>query len=405
MAHIDNFWTDIVITNKVNRHHCCGCSACESICGKKAIVMKVDKEGFAYPVVNEEICVNCGLCVSVCPIINTCENNKSYLKSYGGYSKDQHIINASASGGIATALSFEIIKQGGIVYGVRFNESYSASEYVRIDNTEDLWALCSSKYVQPSMSGMHAAVKRDLNKGLKVLFIGCPCYVAGLKRYLRNEYANLMTCELFCAGITSSKVLDEYRSLRERKVGSKLIAFNVRDKERGWFIQHIKEKYMNGKVYYKNHFGTYLGYGFLNFRRPSCYHCQYKQNITMCDIKVGDFWGIKDSDPYWNPKGVSVILAKTQKGVDTLQALPNFLLCEIEHTKATINNAGFMGHPDEDLLKRRERFAHIFIDQEKGLTAACKETAPTSFWIKYYVPTSFHTFMKKIFHIMIDKKR
>ena len=49
----------------------------------------------------------------------------------------------------------------------------------------------------------------------------------------------------------------------------------------------------------------------------------------MCDIKVGDFWGIKDTDPYWNPKGVSVILAKTQKGVDALKALPNFLLCEI----------------------------------------------------------------------------
>ena len=67
------------------------------------------------------------------------------------------------------------------------------------------------------------------------------------------------------------------------------MAFNVRNKEKGWFVQHIKEEYQNGKVYYKNHFGTYLGYGFLNFRRPSCYHCQYKQNITMCDIKVGDF--------------------------------------------------------------------------------------------------------------------
>ena len=404
MAHIQNVWIDTVLTNKENRHQCCGCCACESVCGKKAIAMKADKEGFMYPVVNEELCVDCGMCVKVCPVVNECENKEPYLKSYGGYSKDDRIINYCASGGVATALSLETIKRGGVVYGVRFNEDYSSSDYVRVGNAEDLWTLCSSKYVQPVKSGIHAAVKADLNKSLKVLFVGCPCDIAGLKHYLRKEYDNLLTCELFCAGITSNKILDEYRALREKKVGSKLMVFNVRNKEKGWFVQHIKEEYRNGKVYYKNHFGTYLGYGFLNFRRPSCYHCQYKLNTTMCDIKVGDFWGIKDTDPYWNPKGVSVIRAKTQKGVDILEALPNFLLCEIEHTKATINNAGFMGHPNDALLKRRERFECVFIDQEKGLEAACKATASKGFWVKYYVPTSFHAFMKKIFHALVDKK-
>ena len=405
MTHIKDFWSAELVTNAENRHLCCGCSACESICGKKAISMRVDKEGFLYPTVDERLCVDCGMCVKVCPIVNECNNTDPYLKSYGGYSKNERIINSCASGGVATALSLQIIKQGGVVYGVRFDESYSFSSYTRIDNEDDLWALCSSKYVQPAKSGIHAAIKADLCNGLKVLFIGCPCDVAGLKQYLRKDYDNLITCELFCAGITSSKILDEYRTLREKKIGSKLIAFNVRNKEKGWFVQHIKEEYLNGKVYFKNHFGTFLGYGFLTFRRPSCYHCQYKQSTTMCDIKVGDFWGIKDSDPYWNPKGVSVILAKTQKGIEALESLPDFLLCEIEHTKATINNAGFMGHPNEALLRRRERFAQVFIDQGKGLAAACKATAPKSFWVKYYVPTSFHTFMKKVFHFLVDKTK
>ena len=403
MGHIQNFWTGSILTNKDNRFLCCGCAACENVCGKKAIIMKPDKEGFMYPEVNEEICVDCGLCMKVCPVINVCENKAPYLKSYGGYSKDERIINSCASGGVATALSLEIIDQGGVVYGVRFNNVYNGAVYVRIDKAEDLWRLCSSKYVQPSKSGIYDKVRSDLNKGTKVLFVGCPCDVAGLKRFLRKEYDNLLVCELFCAGVTSNKILDEYRILREKKVGSNLMALNVRNKEKGWFIQHIKEEYQNGKIYYKNHFGTYLGYGFLNFRRPSCYHCQYKQNTTMCDIKVGDFWGIKDSDPYWNPKGVSVILAKTHKGIEALETLSNFLLCEIDHKKGTINNAGFMGHPNEDLLKRREHFARIFIDQEKGLAVACKATAPMSFWVKYYVPTPFHTFMKKVFHFLVDK--
>lgn len=404
MTHIQNVWKDSILTNEENRYQCCGCSACESVCGVKAISMRYDKEGFSYPVVDEGKCINCTLCTRVCPMTNECENKSPYIKSYGGYSTNERIINSCASGGVATALALTVIRNGGIVYGVRFNGEYSASEYARIDNVEDLRALCSSKYVQPSKSGIHAAVKTDLNNGLQVLFTGCPCDIAGLKRYLRKDYGNLLTCELFCAGITSNKVLDEYRTLREKKVKSRLTAFNVRNKEKGWFVQHIKEEYQNGKVFYKNHFGTYLGYGFLNFRRPSCYHCQYKRDTTLCDIKVGDFWGIKETDPYWNSKGVSVILAKTAKGKEAIEALPDFYLCEIDHKKATINNAGFMGCPSGALLKRRGRFAQVFIEQEKGLAEACKATAPKSFWFKYYVPTSCHSFLKKIFHTIADKK-
>lgn len=87
--------------------------------------MKADKEGFMYPVVNEDTCIDCGMCVKVCPIVNECENKEPYQKSYGGYSKDERIINSCASGGVATALSLETIKQRGVVYGVRFNPNRS----------------------------------------------------------------------------------------------------------------------------------------------------------------------------------------------------------------------------------------------------------------------------------------
>lgn len=404
MAHIENFWLDSNSTDKTTRKSCCGCTACESICGKKAISMNADKEGFMYPVINKKLCVDCGLCVKVCPVVNECDNKKPYIKSYGGYSTNERVINSCASGGVATALSISTIENGGVVFGVQFNKDYDAAEYVKIETLDGLWSLCSSKYVQPSKSGVYVQVKNELAAGRKVLFVGCPCDIAGLKRFLYKDFDNLLTCELFCAGITTNKLLADYRSMREKKVGSKLVAFNVRNKEKGWFVQHIKEEYADGTTYFKNHFGTYLGYGFLTFRRPSCYHCQYKQDITMCDIKVGDFWGIKDTDPYWNPKGVSVILAKTQKGVNELESLKEFDLYEIDYTKATINNHGFMSKPGEALEAKREVFERVFIEETKGLEAACKATAPLSFWIKYYVPSSFHATMKKLFHAIIDKK-
>ncbi len=50
------------------KEDCCGCTACYAICPKTAIRMEADEEGFDYPVINESICVCCGICLTVCPI-------------------------------------------------------------------------------------------------------------------------------------------------------------------------------------------------------------------------------------------------------------------------------------------------------------------------------------------------
>ncbi len=48
------------------REDCCGCFACWSICPHGAVEMKEDEEGFVYAVKNDA-CVECGLCLTVCP--------------------------------------------------------------------------------------------------------------------------------------------------------------------------------------------------------------------------------------------------------------------------------------------------------------------------------------------------
>ncbi len=47
---------------------CCGCTACYSICPRKAISMEDDEEGFKYPHIDEAKCIACKQCVKVCPI-------------------------------------------------------------------------------------------------------------------------------------------------------------------------------------------------------------------------------------------------------------------------------------------------------------------------------------------------
>ena len=69
-----------MIENK-DKKDCCGCTACMSICPVKAITMKEDEEGFLYPVVDTEKCVNCGLCEKTCPITNKKEKSEKQQKA------------------------------------------------------------------------------------------------------------------------------------------------------------------------------------------------------------------------------------------------------------------------------------------------------------------------------------
>lgn len=51
----------------LSKNECCGCTACYSVCPRKAITMLEDREGFEYPIIDKQKCVRCYLCIRVCP--------------------------------------------------------------------------------------------------------------------------------------------------------------------------------------------------------------------------------------------------------------------------------------------------------------------------------------------------
>ena len=77
----------IVVENKTN---CCGCHACYNICPHKCISMIEDHEGFVYPFVDQERCINCNRCVDVCPIIQPGHAN-STSNAYAAYNTIQSL--------------------------------------------------------------------------------------------------------------------------------------------------------------------------------------------------------------------------------------------------------------------------------------------------------------------------
>ena len=59
-----------------DKKDCCGCSACVQKCPKHCISFYEDEEGFLYPRIDTNNCIDCGLCEKVCPFLN-------YTESYG----------------------------------------------------------------------------------------------------------------------------------------------------------------------------------------------------------------------------------------------------------------------------------------------------------------------------------
>ena len=61
--------------DKIENNKCCACSACYSICPTYAISMNIDEKGFKRPVIDNNMCINCGLCEKTCAF-----NNKILIK-------------------------------------------------------------------------------------------------------------------------------------------------------------------------------------------------------------------------------------------------------------------------------------------------------------------------------------
>ena len=308
---------------------CCGCSACVQRCPKSCISLKEDNEGFLYPIVDKDICIDCGLCEKVCPVLHQGKGRKP-LKVYAAKNYDEEIRKQSSSGGIFTLLAEKVIQEGGVVFGARFDENWE----VKHDYTETMEGLTvfrGSKYVQSRVEDSYRKAERFLKQGKKVLFSGTPCQIAGLKRFLHKEYENLLTVDFVCHGVPSPKVWKQYlketiaRMCDKNMVSTDSIenfrveSISFRDKSHGWkkysFVLKLSVMSRSGvsnTVSLCEQFpqNTFMK-GFLAdlYLRPSCYACAAKCGKSGSDITIGDLWGAPSIiDTEDDDRGTSLIL-------------------------------------------------------------------------------------------------
>lgn len=318
-----------------HKEDCVGRNACLLKCPFSCISMETDEQGFNYPVVDSEKCVNCGLCEKVCPVIN--QNEPSSPKEvFAARYCDEEVLRKSSSGAVFYALASKIINDGGVVFGATFDDNLNVI-HSYTDTLDGLPRLLRSKYVKSDIRDTFIIANRFLKEGRQVLFSGTSCQIAGLRLFLKKDYPNLLTIDIICHGVPSPMIWKEYvdkvlmpeiKACEENNsIINPILEVSFRDKQIAWnkfgFSYCLRDdngsELPKGLKFFEPATSNIYMMGFLKnlYLRPSCYQCPAKCGKSGSDITLGDYWGIDKVHPdFYSPLGSSLVLINTKRGQD-----------------------------------------------------------------------------------------
>ena len=282
--------------------------------------MQENPAGFMVARVDENLCIDCGLCRRVCPSVP--ENTKKIASKnllhgvcaggFVGYAADAAVRLNGQSGGVVTALLNHLLRadlvDAALVAG--FDETTHRPKAVLAETEEEVLASAGSYYTQlPILPPLREC------RGRRVAAVTLGCQSASLK-LMEKAAPGLVPAYrigLICAGQNSGAMIDDI--CREAGCADPT-AFRFRDKTAGGWpgaitvtdaegVHELPNKYRHGiKAVYECH---------------RCLLC-YDQMNTNADIVCGDPWGITGKD---TPEGHTVILARTEKGMGLLKSAQN----------------------------------------------------------------------------------
>lgn len=356
--------------------------------------MTADAEGFVFPRVDTDKCVDCGLCERVCPMLHP-ESERTVQRVYGAKHSEETVRKSSSSGGVFSLLAERFIDQGGEVVGCLLDEHMQAVHAVA-SRKEDLIAFRSSKYVQSNLEGIFVKIRASLKNGKRVMFTGTPCQVAGLRRFLMKPYENLFCVDVLCHGVPSPKLFRDYLRKMERLYGGEARHVNFRCKRKEWKRLYMNIIFDNGRDYFK--YCEYDWYMKLfladSSQRNSCFHCPFTTVHRQGDISLGDFWGIGREYPKLDDnKGISLVIVNSDAGLAMYREISDRLTSFESDLNLAIAGNKVLCRPIGG-EERRDRFYSDYV--LAGLDAALAENVRMdSYWKQQY-----YTVMRRVLDIV-----
>lgn len=146
--------------------------------------------------------------------------------------------------------------------------------------------------------------------------------------------------------------------LKEQEQLHKAKAENVffRNKSSGWKNYSLLINFSDGTSFYQPVTENLYLRGFVSnyYLRPSCYHCNFKNENYYSNITLGDFWSVEKYAPNCdNKSGVSLIITNSKKGSKLLSPLKNEVTYEeIDFANAIKSNPSYSYSVKENYIRK-----------------------------------------------------
>ena len=274
----------------IAKNQCTGCTACMTVCPMECIFMTADEEGFLYPDIYVEKCIECGKCLNKCPA-NKPVDLRTPLKALAATGKDAtEVCNSSSGGAFYLCAKYVIEQLHGLVCGAVLNEDLSLQHEIT-DNMTGVTRMQGSKYIQSNLGGCLEEIAEYAAAGRKVLVCGTPCQIAAVNRVVKEGRDNLFTLDLICHGVPSAKKFSEY--INSVYGCYPYDNFTIRQRNK-YVLTSYSYSYKNKKSTDKqvciDSFNDPFYQAFLDGHnyRESCYHCVYASPKRVGDITIGD---------------------------------------------------------------------------------------------------------------------
>lgn len=338
---------------------CTGCGVCAAICPKGCISMSASGRIHNYPVRESDDCIECEKCMTVCPVLQFETRQQKTIPDaceqifYAAWHNDTEIKKTATSGAVASALYQTALSHGYYICGADFDENWHLAH--RVSHSEsDIEKFKGSKYLQSDTSKVYKIICDLLKDDKKVLFVGTPCQVDALCRFIpaRNR-SQLVACAIICHGVNSPVVWEVYIKYLQEKERNTIVRYNFRSKAFGWGKLCVDYTFADGRCKVipanKNLFHYWFGKHYQ--LRPSCIKCSYRGVQRYADITIGDFWGIEKIFPTLNTtNGVSVLITSSRMGRDFVMKCKNITLLETDASKTPSVLKGLLQKKGEDIL-------------------------------------------------------
>lgn len=332
---------------------CTACGSCIQICPINCIAYVSNNHEMLSAIINKEHCIACQMCKVVCPQLNNVTLNAPQI-SYAAWSVRSECRRTSASGGIAAELYRYFAEKDAYYAGVFMDGRFRAT-YTLLKGIKGIESFKNSKYVYSDTKNIFNEIRDCLIQKKKVLFIGLPCQVAGLRQFVKAQDISeqyLFLVDLVCHGTTPYKFLIDHITYIERKMNKRAQIVNFRDSEFGSNTFTFTLRKDNGELIYKKKVRRndvyQIGYHYGITYRDNCYKCKYARKERCGDITLADYSGLGTIEPcaYTNEK-VSCVLVNTSRGGTVVEDLieKGYIYAEIRPIEEELNNEKQLKNP------------------------------------------------------------